>query len=49
MHAGLEILRDSEAVLEADDRPVVEREEILGQRAEIPAPEVAREPVGQRK
>ena len=47
MHAGLEIVGDPEAVLEADDRPVVEREQILGQRAEVAAPQIAREPMGQ--
>ena len=47
MDAGLEIAGDPEAVLEADDGAVVEREQILGQLAEVAAAQVAGEPVGQ--
>ena len=47
MHAGLQIVGDAEAVLQPDDRAVVEREEILGERPEAAAPQVAREAVGQ--
>ena len=47
MDAGLEIAGDPEAVFEADDRPVVEREQILGELAEIAAAHVAGEAVCQ--
>jgi hypothetical protein len=42
VHPRLQILCQSEAVFEADDRPTVEREEVRGEVPEIPAPEVAR-------
>ena len=47
MHAGLQVVGEAEAILQPDDRAVVEREQILGQRPEAPAPQVAREPMGQ--
>ena len=45
MHARLQVAQDPEAILQADHRTVVEAEEILGQLAEVSAPEVAREAV----
>ena len=47
MDAGLEIAGDPEAVFEADDRSVVQREQILGELAEIAAAQVAGEAVCQ--
>ena len=45
MHAGLQVRRDAEAILEADDRAVVEAEQIRRQLTQVAAPQVAREAV----
>src|SRR6186997_103669 len=45
MRSGLDRVGDAEAVLEADDRAVVEAEELLGELAEVRTAEIANEPV----
>ena len=47
MHARLQVACDPEAVLEADDRTVVEGEQVGGELTEAAAPQVAREAVRQ--
>ena len=49
VHGGLQMPPDPEPVLEANDRSLIEAEEITGLMTEAAVPEIAVEPMGELK